>query len=57
MHALQNPIEDVGLPGKEMLRKYWSIWTNFQVVKWLFEWSINENVFHFPKLSMYGSFS
>lgn len=53
----QNPIEDVWLQGKEMLRKYWSICTNFSVVKWLFEWSINENVFHFPKLTMYGSFS
>lgn len=53
----QNPIEDVWLQAKELLRKYWSLCRNFQVVKWLFEWTISQDVFSFPKLSMYGVFS
>jgi transposase len=53
----QNPIEDVWLQGKEMLRKYWNLCQNFKIVKWLFEWTITQDFFDFPKLSMYGSFS
>ena len=53
----QNPIEDVWLQESELLRKYWSLCRNFQVVKWLFEWTISQDVFSFPKLSMYGVFS
>ena len=53
----QNPIEDVWLQGKEMLRKYWHLCKNFQVVKWLFEWGINQDINNIPKLKMYGSFS
>lgn len=50
----QNPIEDVWLQGKEMLRKYWHLCQNFKIVKWLFEWTISQDLFDFPKLSMYG---
>jgi transposase len=53
----QNLIEDVWLQGKEMLRKYWNLCKNFKVVKWLFEWTISQDLFSFPKLTMYGSFS
>ena len=53
----QNPIEDVWLQAKEMVRKYWHLCQNFQRVKWLFKWTIIEDFFCFPKLSMYGSFS
>lgn len=53
----QNPIEDVWLQGKEMLRKYWNLCKNFRIVKWLFEWTILQDIFDFTKLSMYGSFS
>ncbi len=53
----QNPIEDVWLQGKEMLRKYWNLCKSFKIVKWLFEWSINQDIFDFPKLSMYCCFS
>ena len=53
----QNPIEDVWLQGKEMLRKYWNLCKNFRLVKWLFEWTISQDLFCFPKLSMYGFFS
>jgi transposase len=53
----QNPIEDVWLQGKNLVRKYWHLCKSFQVVKWLFEWAICQDVFCFPKLSMYGLFS
>lgn len=53
----QNPIEDVWLQGKEMVRKYWNLCHNFKIVKWVFSWTINQGLFEFPKLSMYGSFS
>lgn len=53
----QNPIEDVWLQGKEMLRKYWNLCQNFRIVKWLFQWTISQDLFCFPKLSMYSSFS
>lgn len=53
----QNPIEDVWLQGKEMLRKYWNLCKNFRLVKWLFEWTISQDLFCFPKLSMYGFLS
>lgn len=53
----QNPIELVWLQGKEMVRKYWNLCHNFKIVKWLFSWTINQSLFDFPKLSMYGSFS
>lgn len=53
----QNPIEDVWLQGKEMLRKYWNLCKNFKIVKWLFEWTISQDFFDFPKLKMYGCFS
>jgi len=53
----QNPIEDVWLQGKEVIRKYWHLCQEFKVVKWLFKWTINHSLFNFGKLSMYGSFS
>lgn len=53
----QNPIEDVWLQAKEMLRKYWYLCHNFKIVKWLFTWTITQDLFAFPKLSMYGFFS
>ena len=52
----QNPIEDVWLQGKEFLRRLWHKCREFRIVKWLFEWFINEEKFNFSKLSMYGSF-
>lgn len=53
----QNPIEDIWLQAKTMIRKYWHLCSNFKVVKWLFKWAISQDIFCFPKLSMYGSFS
>lgn len=53
----QNPIEDVWLQGKQMLRRYWHLCQNFNIVKWLFEWTVTQDCFDFPKLYMYDSFS
>jgi transposase len=53
----QNPIEDVWLQGKEILRKSWNLCKSFKVVKWLFNWAITQDLFDFPKLKMYGCFS
>ena len=53
----QNPIEDVWLRGKQMLRKYWHLCLNFKIVKWLFEWTISNDLFSFPKLEIYETFS
>ena len=46
----QNPIEDVWLQGKEMVRRYWNLCHNFQIVKWLFSWTINQDLFDFPRV-------
>lgn len=53
----QNPIEYVWLQGKRILREYWYFCQNFEIIKWLFEWSLNRDLFDFPKLSMYGTIS
>lgn len=53
----QNPIEDVWLQGKNFLRQCWHLCKNFGMMKWLFSWFVNNEVFQFLKLSMYGSFS
>ena len=46
----QNPIEDVWLQGKEMVRRSWNLCHNFQIVKWLFSWTINQDLFDFPRV-------
>ena len=53
----QNPMEDIWLQAKNILRKYWHLCKSFKVVKWLFEWFLREELFSFPKLEMYGAFS
>lgn len=53
----QNPIEDIWLQGKRMLRRFWHLCNNFTIFKWLFEWFITNDIFLFPQLSMYGKCS
>lgn len=53
----QNPMEDIWLQAKNILRKYWHLCKSFKMVKWLFEWFLREELFSFPKLEMYGVFS
>jgi transposase len=53
----QNPIEDVWLQAKNWLRQY-SVWfSSFRPMKQLFELFFSLEVFDFPKIYMYGSFS
>ncbi len=53
----QNPIEDVWLQAKRFIREFYSICSSFSIVKRLFELVTDCQIFNFPKLSMYGSFS
>ncbi len=53
----QNPIEDVWLSAKRFVREFYSLCGSFSVVKRLFELATHEQIFDFPKLSLYSSFS
>lgn len=53
----QNPVEDVWLHAKRFIRTCYHLCKSFSVVKFLFEFVTHHQVFNFPKLSMYGSFS
>lgn len=52
----QNPVEDIWLLAKNFLRKFWYKLSSFPLVKWLFKFFLNEQVFDFPKLHKYGKF-
>ena len=62
----QNPIEDVWLSAKRFVRKFYSICSSFAIARparhcaialRLFELATEHQIFDFPKLSLYGSFS
>jgi transposase len=53
----QNPVEDIWLQGKRLLREFYFFCHSFTVVKALFELAINGQNFDFPKLNEYGIFS
>lgn len=53
----QNPIEDVWLSAKRFVREFYSLCSSFAIAKRLFELATEHQVFNFPKLSLYGSFS
>lgn len=53
----QNPVEDVWLQAKRFICQCYHLCKSFAVVKFLFEFLTHRQVFDFPKLSMYGSFS
>ena len=50
----QNPLEDIWLQGKNLLRKFAYRCIFFAIVKRLFMFFINRQIFGFPKLYMYG---
>ena len=52
----QNPVEDVWLQGKNFLRKYWYLCKSFKIVKFLFEFCIDDHKFDFPKIHQYSYF-
>ena len=53
----QNPIEDVWLSAKRFVREFYSLCSSFAIAKRLFELATDCQIFDFPKLSLYGSFS
>lgn len=53
----QNPVEDIWLQAKRLIRRCYHLCKSFAVVKFLFEFVTHQQVFNFPKLSMYGDFS
>lgn len=53
----QNPIEDVWLSAKRFVREFYSICSSFAIAKRLFELATEHQIFDFPKLLLYGSFS
>ena len=50
----QNPVEDIWLQGKTFLRKFYHICSSFKIVKWLFKFFTDGQIFDFPKLFKYG---
>ena len=53
----QNPVEDIWLQGKRLIREFYFLCHSFSVVKALFELSVHGQIFNFPKLHEYGVFS
>lgn len=53
----QNPVEDIWLQAKKLIREFYFFCHSFSVVKALFELAINGQIFDFPKLNDYGIFS
>lgn len=52
----QNPVEDVWLQAKNCLRKFWYKLSSFALVKWLFTFFLQNQIFEFAKLHKYGFF-
>lgn len=50
----QNPVEDIWLQGKQLLRKFSRLCRTFKAVKVLFELFLHYQTFIFPKAFMYG---
>lgn len=50
----QNPVEDIWLQVKNFIRKFYHVCQSFKVVKWLFEFFADGQIFDFPKLYRYG---
>ncbi len=49
----QNPVEDIWLQGKNLLRKYWHFCQSFRAVKELFELFTEGQKFDLPKIKKY----
>ena len=53
----QNPIEDIWLQAKRLIREYYHLCKSFGALKVLFELATHRQTFDFPKLFTYGFFS
>ena len=54
MHSHQNPVEKVGLQGKNQLRQLAKLSRCFEKMNLLFQLILNYEYFDFPMLSKYG---
>ena len=50
----QNPVEDIWLQTKNFIRQTVHFVSSFKVVKWLFKFFADGQIFDFPKLFQYG---
>lgn len=50
----QNPIEDIWLQAKRLIRECYHLCKSFDAVKFLFEFVTHLQIFNFPKLFTYG---
>lgn len=53
----QNPVEDIWLYAKRFIRECYHLCKSFLSMKRLFELVTHHQMFHFPKVFMYGTFS
>lgn len=50
----QNPVEDIWLQTKNFVRRFYHLAKSFKVVKWLFKFFANGQIFDFPKAFEYA---
>jgi hypothetical protein len=53
---LQNPVEDIWLNAKTWVRKFGNRLRSFSLVKWFFNFTMQQQIFGFPKLHKFGNF-
>ncbi len=53
----QNPVEDIWLYAKNFVREFYHLCKSFAAVKRLFEFVTHHQIFDFPKMFIYDSFS
>ena len=46
----QNPVEDIWLQTKNFMIAFYHLCSSFQIVKWLFKFFADGQIFDFPKL-------
>ncbi len=54
--SIPDPVEDIWLQAKRLIREFYFFCHSFSVVKALFELSVSCQIFDFPKLHEYGVF-
>jgi hypothetical protein len=52
----KNSVEDVWLQTKNFITTFYYLCSSFKIVKWLFKFFADGQIFNFPKLFQYGIF-
>ena len=52
----KNPVEDIWLQTKNFMIAFYHLCSSFKIVKWLFKFFADGQIFDFPKLFQYGIF-